>query len=191
MAKQFREISDRLREFIEAQQLYFVATAARDGRVNVSPKGLDSLRVLSPTQVVWLNATGSGNETAAHVLDTPRMTLMFCSFVREPLILRLYGTARTVHDTDADWAELSALFPHMPGARNIFVLDIDLVQTSCGYGVPEFEFVTQRTMLDTWAEKKGEEGLVAYQQEKNRISIDGFHTGLPEPQSGSMADAPG
>lgn len=179
MAKQYAELDDRLTRFINAQQLFFVATAARDGRVNVSPKGLDSLRVTSPDQVVWLNATGSGNETAAHVLDTPRMTVMFCSFVREPLILRLYGTARVVHDTDSDWHDLVALFPPMLGARNIFVLSIDLVQTSCGYGVPEFEFVGQRTMLDTWAAKKGPNGLVAYQQEKNRFSIDGFPTGLP------------
>ena len=106
MAKQFTEITDRLREFIESQQLYFVATAARDGRVNVSPKGLDSLRVMSPNQVIWLNATGSGNETAAHLLDTPRMTLMFCSFAREPMILRLYGIARAVHDSDPDWTNL-------------------------------------------------------------------------------------
>lgn len=183
MAKQFTEITDRLREFIESQQLYFVATAARDGRVNVSPKGLDSLRVMSPNQVIWLNATGSGNETAAHLLDTPRMTLMFCSFAREPMILRLYGIARAVHDSDPDWTNLYPLFPPMKGARNIFVLDIDLVQTSCGYGVPEFDFVGQRTMLDTWATKKGPAGLIAYQQEKNRVSIDGFPTGLPDPES--------
>lgn len=179
MAQQYAEITDRLRSFIEAQQLFFVATAARDGRVNVSPKGLDTLRVISPTRVVWLNATGSGNETAAHLLDTPRMTLMFCSFVREPMILRLYGQARTIHEVDAEWADLAALFPPIRGARNIFVLDIDLVQTSCGYAVPLFEFTGQRDLLDAWAEKKGPEGLVAYQQEKNRVSIDGFPTGLP------------
>lgn len=179
MAKQFPELTDRLRRFIENQQLFFVATAARDGRVNVSPKGLDSLRVLSPTRVVWLNATGSGNETAAHLLDTPRMTLLFCSFVREPLILRLYGTARAIHETDPEWPELLGLFPPLRGSRNLFVLDIDLVQTSCGYGVPHFDFVGQRDLLDAWAAKKGTDGLLDYQQEKNRTSIDGFPTGLP------------
>jgi Pyridoxamine 5'-phosphate oxidase len=179
VAKQFTEINDRHRAFIEAQQLYFVGTAARDGRVNVSPKGLDSLRVLSPTRVVWLNGTGSGNETAAHLLDVPRMTLMFCSFVREPLILRLYGTARAVHSTDAEWDELLALFPPMEGSRNIYVLDVDLVQTSCGYGVPLYEFTGQRELMDSWATKKGPDGLHTYQQEKNRLSIDGFPTGLP------------
>lgn len=178
MAKQFSEITDRLLRFIEAQQMFFVATAARDGRVNVSPKGLDSLRILSPTRVVWLNGTGSGNETAAHLLDVPRMTIMFCSFVREPVILRLYGTARAVHPQDAEWAELTALFPPMLGARNIFVVDLDLVQTSCGYGVPLFDYTGQRDMMDTWAAKKGDDGLLTYQDEHNLVSIDGFPTGL-------------
>ncbi len=176
--QQYSEISDRLRTFIEAQQLFFVATAAREGRVNVSPKGLDSLRVVSPTRVVWLNGTGSGNETAAHLRDVPRMTLMFCSFVREPLILRLYGTARAVHERDPEWTGLTGLFPPLSGARNVFVLDVDLVQTSCGYGVPEFEFVQQRALMDNWATKKGPDGLAAYQQEHNLVSIDGFPTGL-------------
>ena len=179
MAKQFDEIDERRRLFIEAQQLYFVATAARDGRVNVSPKGLDSLRVLGPRRVVWLNGTGSGNETAAHLLDVPRMTLMFCSFVREPLILRLYGRARAVHAGDPDWDDLLALFPPMKGARNIFDLDVDLVQTSCGYGVPHYEFTGQRDLMDAWAGKKGPDGLDTYQRETNTVSIDGFPTGLP------------
>jgi hypothetical protein len=179
MAEQFSEITHRHRTFIQAQQMYFVATAARNGRVNVSPKGLDSLRVLSPTRVAWLNGTGSGNETAAHLLDVPRITLMFCSFVREPLILRLYGRARAVHRGDPEWDSLLALFPPMTGSRNIFVVDIDLVHTSCGYGVPLYEFVGQRELMNSWATKKGPEGLHAYQQEKNRISIDGFPTGLP------------
>lgn len=179
MAQQFPELTDRLTTFIERQQMYFVATAARGGRVNVSPKGLDTLRVLSPRRVVWLNGTGSGNETAAHLLDVPRMTLMFCSFGREPLVLRLYGTARAVHEPDAEWGDLYALFPPMRGARNIFVLDIDLVQTSCGYGVPLYDFADQRTLMDSWAAKKGADGLTHYQQEKNSHSIDGFPTGLP------------
>lgn len=179
VAKQFSEITDRLRRFIEAQQMFFVATAARDGRVNVSPKGLDSLRVLGPNRVVWLNGTGSGNETAAHLLDVPRMTIMFCSFVREPLILRLYGTARAVHPPDAEWPELAGLFPPMRGARNIFVVDVDLVQTSCGYGVPLYDFVDQRELMANWATKKGPDGLQAYQQQHNLLSIDGLPTGLP------------
>lgn len=179
MGQQFSEISERLRTFIEAQHVYFVGTAARDGRVNISPKGLDSLRVLGPDRVVWLNGTGSGNETAAHLLDVPRMTIMFCSFDAKPLILRLYGTARAVHAGDAEWTELLALFPPMQGSRNIFVLDIDLVQTSCGFGVPFMDFQADRETMAQWAAKKGADGVAAYQQEKNRISLDGLPTGLP------------
>jgi hypothetical protein len=179
VAQQYTEISERLRTFIRAQQMFFVGTAARGGRVNVSPKGLDCLRVLSPTRVIWVNGTGSGNETAAHLLDSPRMTVMFCSFVREPLILRLYGTARAIHQGDGEWNDLLALFPPVEGARNIFDLTVDLVQTSCGYGVPLHDFVGQRDLMDSWATKKGPEGLRAYQQEKNLISIDGLPTGLP------------
>ncbi|KRE38650.1 pyridoxamine 5'-phosphate oxidase [Janibacter sp. Soil728] len=179
MATQYSEISDRLRGVLEEQAMFFVATAAADGRVNVSPKGLDSLRVLSPNRVVWLNGTGSGNESAAHVLSNPRMTLMFCSFVREPLILRLYGAARAVHEGDPDWNRLLDLFPPMLGARTIFDVDIDLVQTSCGYGVPLYELEGQRDLMPRWAEKKGEEGLRAYHRERNASSIDGLPTGLP------------
>ena len=180
MGQQFSEISERLRTFIEAQHVYFVGTAARDGRVNISPKGLDSLRVLGPDRVVWLNGTGSGNETAAHLLDVPRMTIMFCSFDAKPLILRLYGTARAIHAGDAEWTDLLALFPPMQGSRNIFVLDIDLVQTSCGFGVPFMDFQADRETMAQWAAKKGDDGVTAYLQEKNRVSIDGFPTGLPQ-----------
>lgn len=179
MAQQFPEILDRLQQFIELQHVFFVATAARDGRVNVSPKGLDSLRVLGPNRVVWLNGTGSGNETAAHLLDTPRMTLMFCSFDAKPLILRLYGSARAIHAGDPEWGDLLALFPPMQGSRNIFDLTVDLVQTSCGFGVPLMDFTADRDTMATWAARKGDEGLVDYQQAKNRHSIDGFPTGLP------------
>ena len=179
MGQQFSEISERLRTFIEAQHVYFVGTAARDGRVNISPKGLDSLRVLGPDRVVWLNGTGSGNETAAHLLDVPRMTIMFCSFDAKPLILRLYGTARAIHAGDAEWTDLLALFPPMQGSRNIFVLDIDLVQTSCGFGVPFMDFQADRETMAQWAAKKGADGVAAYQQEKNLVSLDGLPTGLP------------
>ena len=179
MGSQFAALTARHRDFVAEQQVFFVGTAARDGRVNISPKGLDSLRIVSDTRVVWLNGTGSGNETAAHLLDSPRMTVMLCSFDREPLILRMYGTARAVHAGGAEWDELLSLFPPMNGARNIFVLDIDLVQTSCGFGVPLMEFTAQRELMDSWATKKGPDGLHAYQQEKNRVSLDGHPTGLP------------
>lgn len=178
MAQQFPAISDRHREFIESQHVFFVGSAAADGRVNVSPKGLDSLRVLSPNRVVWLNGTGSGNETAAHVRAVNRMTLMFCSFERSPLVLRLYGTTREVQPDEAEWDELAGLFPPMLGARQVFDVDVDLVQTSCGYGVPLMEYAEERTLMHSWAEKKGPDGLAAYHLEKNASSIDGMPTGL-------------
>lgn len=178
MGKQFPEITDRFSTFIAAQSMYFVATAASDGRVNLSPKGLDSLRVLGPNRVVWLNLTGSGNETSAHLLDNPRMTVMFCSFDREPLILRLYGTAREVQPKDPDWDELYSEFPPHISARQIYDMTVDLVQTSCGFGVPLMSVESERVLLDTWAEKKGPEGVAEYWQQKNLSSIDGMPTKL-------------
>lgn len=179
MATQYEQITERLQQFIEGQQMFFVGTAAPDGRVNVSPKGLDSLRVLGPNRVVWLNGTGSGNETAAHLLQNPRITVMFCAFEGKPLILRLYGTARAVHDGDADWDDLTGLFPPMLGARNVFDVTVDLVQTSCGFGVPLYEYEGQRTLMDSWAANKGDEGIERYHRERNTHSIDGFPTGIP------------
>jgi len=178
MAQQYSEISDRLAEFIRTQHVFFVATAARGGHVNVSPKGLDALRILGPDRVAWLNGTGSGNETAAHLLDVNRMTLMFCSFERQPLILRLYGTATEIQPDQPEWDDYIGLFPPMLGARQVFDLKVELVQTSCGYGVPFMEYVDDRPLMAQWAEKKGPDGLDAYHREKNMTSIDGFPTGL-------------
>ncbi len=179
MSQRFDAISERHRAFIERQPMFFVATAAREGHVNVSPKGLDSLRVLGGNRVAWLNGTGSGNETAAHLLDTNRMTIMFCSFAREPLILRLFGTARTVQPGDDGWDELLAMFPSLPGARQVYDVDVDLVLTSCGYGVPLMETTAQRDLMPAWATKKGPDGLAAYWAQKNTTSLDGLPTGLP------------
>lgn len=179
MAKQLDQITPQLRDFIGQQLLFFVGTAAPEGRVNISPKGMDSLRVLGPTQVAWLNVTGSGNETAAHLHLAPRMTLMFCAFEGAPMILRLYGTARMVQPDQAEWAQWAALFPPLPGARQIYVLDIDLVQTSCGMAVPLMDFQAERGDLNRWATQKGPDELEAYRQLKNRTSLDGFPTGLP------------
>jgi hypothetical protein len=169
-------------DFIAAQPMFFVATAAADGRVNVSPKGLDSLRVVSPTQIVWLSVSGSGNETAAHVQAQPRMTLMFCGFEGKPLILRVYGTASVVYPRHDAWAPLCALFPDYPGARSIFTLDIDSVAASCGTGVPEMAFVRSRaeTELVPWYAEMGEDGVEAYWRKKNMRSIDGYPTGIFE-----------
>jgi hypothetical protein len=183
MAQQYDEISDRLAKFITAQHMFFVATAARDGRVNVSPKGLDALRVLGPNRVLWLNGTGSGNETAAHLLDVNRMTLMFCSFERQPLILRLYGTATEIQPDQPEWDDFIGSFPPMPGARQIFDMSVDMVQTSCGYGVPYMEYAGDRPLMAQWAENKGPDGIGKYHRDKNQASIDGFPTGLRVPDA--------
>lgn len=178
MSKQFDSISESHQKFIAAQSIYFVATAAATGRINLSPKGMDSFRVLEPNKVIWLNLTGSGNETAAHVLDNGRMTVMFCSFAKKPLIMRLYGQASVVHPRDDDWADLIGHFPDQLGARQIFVLDVEMLQTSCGYAVPEMDLVGERDILTTWAEKKGGDGVKDYWREKNTETIDGFETGI-------------
>lgn len=180
MATFFSKISNELTAFIHRQHIFFVATAPANGRVNLSPKGMDSLRVLDQNRIVWLNLTGSGNETAAHVLENGRMTLMWCAMEGKPLILRAYGTATAVHPGEDGYDELSAQLPNWPGARQIFDLSVDEVQTSCGYAVPFMDFNTDRTRLVEGAEKKGTESVRAYQQLKNRVSIDGLATGLPD-----------
>lgn len=178
MGQRHTELSGKLEQFIQRQKMFFVATAAGDGRINISPKGMDSLRVPGPNRVVWLNLTGSGNETAAHLLENDRMTVMFCAFEGEPLILRLYGHARIVHPRDPAWQELIGLFPSLPGARQIVDLDVDLVQTSCGAGVPLFEFKAERQELRHWLDNKGEDGIRQYWEQKNRLSLDGRPTGI-------------
>ena len=176
MGQRFSSIGDKHRTFIEAQKLFFVGTAARDGQVNISPEGLDSLRVLDEQTVVWLNGTGSGNETAAHLLDTPRMTLMFCAFEGNPLILRLYGDAEVYHPRDPEWNTYLRLFTPLGGSRQVFKLHVELVQTSCGFGVPLFDYEGDRALMHTWAAKKGEDGVQAYWAEKNTVSLDGQPT---------------
>ena len=178
MGQQFNEMSQQHIRFIAEQKIFFVGTATADSRVNISPKGMDSLRVLSANRVAWLNVTGSANETSAHVQQLPRMTIMFCSFGAQPLILRLYGTARVVHRNDADWDSLLSLFKPLPGPRQIFDLAIDLVQTSCGGAVPLFTYDGERDTLNNWLVNKGEEGLMKYRAEKNVVSIDGIPTNI-------------
>jgi hypothetical protein len=168
-------------EFIAAQKMYFVASAPLEGRVNLSPKGLDSFRVLAPNRVGYRDQTGSGNETAAHARQNGRVTFMFCAFEGPPLILRLYGRARAVHPRDDEWTQLRPLFgAPVPGERQLVVADIDSVQTSCGFGVPLFDYKEQRTLLPDYFAKKGPEGVAAYWAAKNTRSIDGLPTGLLE-----------
>jgi hypothetical protein len=142
----------------------------------VSPKELGSLRVLDSRRVVWRNLTGSGNETSAHVQENSRMTLMFMALEGTPMILRLYGNATVTHRNDTGWDKLAALFETLPGTRQFFELNIDLVQTSCGMGVPLFNYLGERPQLNDWAIKKGEVGLEKYWQQKNQISLDGKPT---------------
>ncbi|MGB1141226.1 MAG: pyridoxamine 5'-phosphate oxidase family protein [Halioglobus sp.] len=174
----YEALDDKHVEFIGKQQIFFVGTAGAEGFINVSPKGMDSFRILDNTTVAWLNLTGSGNESAAHVLENGRMTIMFCSFNKQPLIMRLYGAARAVHPRDDDWAELSAQFPDIPGTRQIFVQDVSLVQTSCGYAVPRYDYTGERETLRKWAENKGEDGIREYWEQNNTQSLDGKDTGI-------------
>lgn len=178
MGKRLTEISPELEEFIQNQKIFFVGTAADEGRVNISPKGMDSFRVLGPNKIVWLNLTGSGNETAAHLIKNNRMTILFCAFEGKPLILRLYGTAKIFHPRDENFHKYLGLFPEIAGSRQIIEMDVDLVQTSCGFAVPFMDFKEERTTLKLWAEKQGEERLEEYRKEKNSFSIDNFETGI-------------
>jgi hypothetical protein len=173
-------IDAEMAAWIAAQHLFFVASAPldSDGHINLSPRGLDALRVLDPRRIAWLDLTGSGNETAAHLAENGRLTLMFCAFEGPPRILRLYGRGRVVLPSDREWDDLSAKLPNLPGARQILLLEVERVQTSCGYGVPEMEYQADRSRLLSWAERKGQEGLRSYREKNNTVSIDG----LPAPR---------
>jgi len=173
MGKKFNAISKDLKAFIERQKVFFVGTATADGRVNVSPKGGDTFRILDENQVIWLNLTGSGNETAAHLSEQDRMTIMFCAFEGKPMILRLYGHAKIYASDDKSFKKYINLFPDFPGSRQIIDMNVDLVQTSCGMAVPLMDFKTERDELNKWAAKQGEERLNNYRLEKNTVSIDG------------------
>ncbi|NJO39515.1 MAG: pyridoxamine 5'-phosphate oxidase family protein [Cyanobacteria bacterium CRU_2_1] len=180
MAKVFDRITDDLQAFIAAQQIFFVATAplSPTGHINLSPKGLDCFRVLSPNQVAYLDLTGSGNETSAHLQENGRITIMFCAFAGSPCILRLYGQGRTILPSALEWDSLQAQFTPIAGTRQIIVAAIDRVQTSCGFGVPLYESIGYRDNLVKWAAKKGEAGLQDYHKQKNQVSIDGLPTPL-------------
>jgi hypothetical protein len=180
MAKWYNDITPELQKFIEAQHLFFVASAplSADGHVNLSPKGLDSFRVLSPNRVAYLDFTGSGNETSAHLKENGRITFMFCAFEGPPRILRLYGRGQALRPDSERWNELVGHFTLSLGARQIIVADIDKVQTSCGYAVPLYEYQGDRDTLNRWAEAKGEDGILDYWQEKNTCSMDGLPTSI-------------
>jgi len=180
MAKFYDEITEKLQAFIAKQHLFFVATAAPNGRISLSPKGLDSFRVLNANRVAFMNLTGSGNETAAHLAADGRLTIMFCSFAEKPLILRLYGYGQSVHKQDAAWAEFARLFPQAVGNRNIILMEVESVQASCGFAIPFYDYQGDRDLLTQWAENRGAEGVQRYWYENNQVSIDGLPTYLLE-----------
>jgi len=181
MAKQFAAMEPVHREFISRQRIFFTGSATSGSRVNVSPKDAAALRIVDERTVAYLDQTGSGSETAAHLLEDGRLTLMFCSFEGAPLILRLYGKGQSLVRGTAEYRELLAsLFNNQEraGSRQIVRLDVDLVITSCGYGVPLFDYEGERSTLTRWAEAKGEDGLEEYRRTKNAVSIDALPTGL-------------
>jgi hypothetical protein len=169
-------ISPALAEWISRQHVFFVGTAPTggDGHVNVSPKGLDTFRVVGPNQVAYLDLTGSGVETIAHLRDNGRITVMFCSFEGPPRIVRLYGRGEAIEPTDVRFGDLARRFDELPGTRSCIIVDVDRVADSCGYAVPLMSFVGDRDRLIEWSERKGTDGLVTYRQEKNAESIDGL-----------------
>ncbi len=174
MGRQLKQLTPALIDFIQKQKVFFVATAMEEGSINLSPKGLDSLRVINENEVVWLNLTGSGNETAIHLKHSNRITLMFCAFEGDPIILRLYDKAEAHQLNSTFWNENIGRFSEIPGSRQLIQVQIENVQVSCGMGVPIMEFKEERTSLVEWAENQGDEGLKKYWQKKNTTSIDGY-----------------
>lgn len=180
MAKFFEQLNDTLREFIGRQHIFFHSSAPTQGRINLSPKGLDTFRILSDRQVAYLDLTGSECETAAHLAENGRLTIMFCSVQDQPLIVRLYGRGRVVHSRDDEWKVLRPHFPDVPGERQIIVLEIESIMTTCGFAVPLFDYQGEREQLIDFTCKMGPERMDAYRRQKNQVSIDGLPTHLFE-----------
>ena len=178
MSDFFDHITDKHAEFIKSQPMFFTATACAEGRINLSPKGMDSFRVLSPNLCGYLDVTGSGNETSAHINNDGRITVMFNSFTRNALIYRIYGRGRVVRPGGTEFDELIGNFPSRLGVRQVILVDVESAQSSCGWGVPEMTVTGERDTLHIWAEGKGPEGVIEYQKTRNAVSIDGLDTGL-------------
>lgn len=189
MAKFHDMLTPELQKFIQDQSMFFVATAPVEGRVNLSPKGLDTFRLLEDQTVAYLDLTGAGSETSAHIRENGRITVMFCSFGIKPQILRLYGRGETVNRQHKNWERLCNLFPDLPGSRMIILVHVDLIQTSCGFGVPLCKDIEPRKTLSTWAASVGDDNFCTYWKKKNAISIDGLETGIvahPSKRTSSM-----
>jgi len=181
MAKQFGALNSDQRDFIERQHIFFVSSATADSRVNVSPREIAALRIVDDNSVIYLDRTGSGNETAAHMLADGRLTIMICAFSGPPQILRLYGKGTSIGWESAEFEELISQYyggVTPLGTRQIMELKFDLVQTSCGYGVPLFGHVGERAAIENWHDNKGPDGIQSYWEEKNLCSMDGLPTGL-------------
>ncbi len=176
MAKTYPEIDSHLEAFIKQQPIFFVATAPLDpdGHVNASPKGLDTLPILGPKTVAYLDIFGSGVETIAHLRENQRIVLMFCAFQGAPKVLRLHGHGRVVEPHEPEFPALQAHFPVYEGTRAIIVVELTRISDSCGYGVPRLQYESERPDLPAWCRKRGTEGLRIYRKEKNRQSIDGL-----------------
>ncbi len=183
MATLYDEITPKLTEWIGKQHMFFVATApmTADGHINCSPKGLDSLRILGPRRVAYLDLTGSGIETIAHLRENARIVFMFCAFEGAPKILRLHGKGRFVTPCSDEWEDLRGEFPEFSGVRSIVLAKITRVCDSCGFGVPRYDFVEERRTLENyWIKNKGDDGPEAYQQAHNLTSVDGLPGLEPE-----------
>jgi hypothetical protein len=176
MGKVYQQLDEAIVGFIGRQHVFFVGTApdSPDGHLNVSPKGLDTFRILGPKSVAYLDLTGSGIETVAHLRQNGRITIMFCAFEGRPLILRIYGRGRVVEPGDREWDGLIARFPEYPGARALVVVDMERIADSCGFAVPHYEYRGERSQLIDYARNKGSESLEQYRAQKNRASIDGI-----------------
>ena len=181
MAKQFEALNADQRDFIQRQNIFFVSSATADSRVNVSPREISALRIVNDNSVIYLDRTGSGNETAAHMLADGRLTIMFCAFSGPPKIMRLYGKGNSIGWDSIEFEELISQYYDCSiplGTRQIMKLKFDLVQTSCGYGVPLFDYTGERTAIENWHDNKGPDGIQSYWEEKNLTSMDGLPTGL-------------
>ncbi|MBD0382487.1 pyridoxamine 5'-phosphate oxidase family protein [Paenibacillus sedimenti] len=189
MGKVFEMMLPEHEAFIAKQHMFFVGSAPLDGEghVNLSPKGHDVLRILSPIEVAYLDLTGSGNETSAHLEENGRITLMFTAFEGPPMILRLYGQGRVILPGTQDWEDLATRFTLLPGARQIIVVNVHVVKTSCGFSVPFYTYEGERDTLQKWAANKGEQGLLDYRKEKNTVSMDGLTTTIGQKLSTDTA----
>ena len=176
MGKEYQEITSDIERWLDRQRVYFVATAplSGDGRINCSPKGMDSFRVRGPREIVYADIGGSGIETVAHLKENSRIVIMLCAFEGPPKIFRFYGQGRSVEPHDPEFESLMEAFTDLPTVRNIVVVDVDCIRDSCGYGVPLYEFRAERDSLRNWCNNKTPAELLEYRKQNNATSLDGL-----------------